>query len=112
MLDEPRDVVQGKPWLQIAKIAGRDLETLLLGDGASPPHPPAQRFIDDRAEGPGCAARFRVELGHHIVIGGERRPHALTLLPRHYDVDAPRRVVTAGRWTWTQPRRSHREGAI
>jgi hypothetical protein len=33
-------------------------------------------------------------------------------LPRHYDVDAPRRVVTAGRWTWTQPRRSHREGAI
>jgi hypothetical protein len=68
-------MVQGKPWLQIAKIAGRDLETLLLGDGASPPHPQAPRFIDDRAEGPGCAARFRLELGHHIVIGGERRRH-------------------------------------
>jgi hypothetical protein len=46
-------------------IAGRDLETLLLGDGASPPQPPAQRFIDDRVEGPTNATRFRLELGHH-----------------------------------------------
>ena len=48
MLVQLRDVVQGKPWLQIAKIAGRDLETLLLGDGPSPPQPPAERFIDER----------------------------------------------------------------
>ncbi len=35
MLDELRDVVEEKPWLQIANIAGRDLERLLLDHGAS-----------------------------------------------------------------------------
>ena len=42
MLDQLRAVVQGKPCLQIAKIAGRDLETLLLGDGAPPPQAPGR----------------------------------------------------------------------
>ncbi|MGH8509976.1 MAG: hypothetical protein ACREU8_00890 [Gammaproteobacteria bacterium] len=43
-----------------------------------------------RSEGPAGAARFRLELGRHIVIQGERRSHVLMLLTRHHDVNARR----------------------
>jgi hypothetical protein len=31
--------------------------------------------------------RFRLELGRHVVIQGQRRPHALMLQSRHHDVE-------------------------
>ena len=50
MLDELRDIVQGKPRFEITEIAGRHLEGPLRG-GAPAFQPSAQRLIDDIAEG-------------------------------------------------------------
>jgi len=68
MLDELGDVVQGKPRLQIAKIAGRYLERLPSGSAASAGQPAAQCFIDNLAEGATGAAGLCGELCRHIVI--------------------------------------------
>ena len=79
MLDQLRDIVQGEPWLEIAKITGRYLKRLLLAGDPPARQPPAQCSVDDLAEGPAGAARFRPELGCHILIQGKRRSHVLML---------------------------------
>jgi hypothetical protein len=86
-LDELRDIVQGKPWLEIAEIAGRYLEVLPLSGDAPARQPAPQRIVDDLAEGPAGAARFRLELGRHIIVEGERRSHVLMLWLKHHDIN-------------------------
>ena len=56
MLDQLRDIVQGEPWLEIAKITGRYLKRLPLAGDPPARQPPAQCFVDDLAEGPAGAA--------------------------------------------------------
>jgi hypothetical protein len=87
MLDELRDVVQRKPWLEVAKIAGRYFEALSWRGDAPAGQPPAQCFVDDIAERPAGAARFGPELGCHILIQGEGRSHVLMLWSRYHDVN-------------------------
>jgi len=50
MLDQLRDIVQGEPWLEIAKITGRYLKRLPLAGDPPARQPPAQCFVDDLAE--------------------------------------------------------------
>ena len=78
-LDELHDIVQGKPWFQITEIAGRHPEGSPLGSGAPAFKPPPQRLVDDLAERPPGALRFRLEFGRHVVIEGQRRPRLLVL---------------------------------
>jgi hypothetical protein len=85
MLNELRDIVQGKPGSEITEIAGRYLEGTPLRSGAPAFQPPAQCLIDDLSKGPASALRFRLELGRDVVIEGQRRPHALMLRSRHHD---------------------------
>ena len=70
MLDELRDIVQGKPRFEVAEIAGRYLEGPAPGGGSPAFQPPAQRLVDDLAEGPAGTLRLRLELGHDVVIKG------------------------------------------
>lgn len=70
MLDELRDMVQGKPRFEITEIAGRYIEGPPRGGGAPAFQPPAQGLVDDLAERPAGALRFRLELGRHVVIQG------------------------------------------
>ena len=86
MLDELRDIVQGKPRFEITETAGHHFERLPPGGGAPAFQPPAQRPVDDLAERPAGALRFRLELGRHVVIQSQRRPHALMLQSRPYEV--------------------------
>ena len=79
LLDELGDIVQGKPRPEVAEIAGRDLEGSRLGGDASARQSAAQRLVDDLLERPAGAARFRLELGRHVVVEGEGRPHVLML---------------------------------
>jgi hypothetical protein len=51
MLNELRDIVQGKPRFEITEIADRYLEGPPPGGGAPAFQPPAQRLVDDLAEG-------------------------------------------------------------
>ena len=91
MLDELRDIVQGKPRPEITEVAGRYLEGLPLGGDAPTGQPAAQRLVDDLAEGPTGPARLRFELGGHIIVQSESRSHGLMLSPRHHDVNAAAR---------------------
>jgi len=75
LLDELGDPIQGKPGLEITEVAGMYLERLALRRNASACQPAAQRLVDDLAEGSARPARFRLELGRHIVVQGERRSH-------------------------------------
>ena len=77
VLDELRDIVEGKPRFEITEIAGLYPEGPPLRSGAPAFQPPAQCLVDDIAEGPVSTLRFRLEFGRHVVIEGERRPHAL-----------------------------------
>lgn len=79
MLDELRNIVQGKPYLEITKIADGYLEGPPLGGDAPVRQSAAERLVDDLAERPAGAARFRLEVGRHIVIQGQRRSHVLML---------------------------------
>jgi hypothetical protein len=65
MLDELRDIVEGKPRFEITEVAGRYLEGPPPGGGAPAFQPPAQHPVDDLAAG---ALRFRLELGRYVVI--------------------------------------------
>ena len=62
MLDQLRDIVQGKPRFEITEIAGRYLEGRPPGGGASAFQPPARRLVDDLAEQPAGALRWQDEL--------------------------------------------------
>jgi hypothetical protein len=70
MLDELRDIVHGEPRFEITEIAGRYLEGPPLGGGAPAFQPPAQRLVDDLAEGPASALQFRLEFGRDVFIEG------------------------------------------
>ena len=87
-LDELGDIVQRKPRLQIAQIAGSYLEGPPLGGDALARQPSAQRVVDDLAKGSPGTLRFRLELGHDIIVQGKRRPHVLMLGLRHHDVNS------------------------
>jgi hypothetical protein len=52
MLDELRDIVEGKPRFEIAEVAGRYFEGSRPDGGASAFQPSAQRLVDDLAERP------------------------------------------------------------
>jgi hypothetical protein len=88
-LDELGDIVQRKPRLQIAQIAGGYLEGPPLGGDALARQPLAQRFVDDLAKGSAGAPLFRLELGCDIFVQGERRSHILMLNLGHHDVNCP-----------------------
>jgi hypothetical protein len=79
LLDKPGDIVQGKPGPEIAKITGGYPECLPPGGSVPARQPAAQRVVDDLAEGPAGAPRFRLELGRHILVQGERGSHAMML---------------------------------
>ena len=89
MLDELGHPVQGKPGLEITKIARPYLEGLVSCGGASACKPAAQRVVDDLAKRPPRAARLCPELCRHVVVQGERGAHAVMLQPRHHDVKPP-----------------------
>ena len=86
-LDQLGDIVQRKPLLQIAQIAGSYFEGPPLGGDTLARQPSAQRVVDDLAKGSPGTPRFRLELGRDIVVQGERRPHVLMLGLRHHDVN-------------------------
>lgn len=79
LLDEFGHVVQVQPRPDIAQIAGHNLEGWPLNGDASVRQPVAQRLVDNLFERPAGAARFRLELGGHVVIEGESRSHVLML---------------------------------
>ena len=79
LLDQLRDVVQGKPRPDVAEIARRYLEGLPRAAGAPVRQPTAQRFVDDIPERPAGAARFRLQLCRNVVVQGESSSHVLML---------------------------------
>ena len=79
LLDQLGDIVEGQPGLEPAEIARAYPERLTRRRHPPTGQPATQRFIDDLAEGPAGAARFRPELGCHILIQGKRRSHVLML---------------------------------
>ena len=83
ILDELRDTGQRKPPFE-GPPPGR----------APAFQPPPQRLVGDVAERPVAARRFRLELGRHIIVKGERRPHDLMLRSRHHDAKAFRPTAT------------------
>lgn len=87
LFDELGDIVEGEPRLDIAEIAHRCLEGPPPGGNAPALQPSAQRLVDDFAEWPAGTARFRLEVGRHVVIQGERRSHVLMLRSKHHDVN-------------------------
>jgi hypothetical protein len=88
LLDELRDIIEGETRFEITEIAGGYLEGVPPGGGAAAIQPPAQCIVNDFAKGPAGASRFRLELGRHVIIEGQRSPHALMLLTGHHDVKA------------------------
>ena len=79
LLDEFRDIVQGKPGLEIAEVTSGNFEALPLLCQAPPGKPEAQCLVDDLAEGTSQAPRLRFKFGRDIVVQGERRSHAVML---------------------------------
>src|SRR5207237_1709436 len=91
------------------EIARRYFEGPSLRGGRPAFQPPPQRLVDDLAKRPAGALRFRLELGRHVVIQGQRRPHALMLQSRHHDAKGFRAADEAWRCvraTAGYPRRS------
>jgi hypothetical protein len=86
LLDELRNIIEGETRFEITEIARRHLKGPPLAGGAPAIQPPAQCIVDDLAEGPAGALRLRLELGRHVVIESQRRPHALMLPLRRHDV--------------------------
>jgi len=86
MLNEFRNIVYGKPRFEITKIADLCLEGPPLGGDAPARQAATPGLVDDLAERPAGAARFRLEVGRHIVIQGERSSHVLMLQSTHRDV--------------------------
>ena len=79
MLDQFRDVVQGKPRPEVAEIAHRYLEGLPRAAGAFVRQPAPERFIDDLAERPAGAARLRLQFSRNVVVQSESGSHAVML---------------------------------
>ena len=77
LLNELRNIVEGNPWLCLTKVPGRNPESLAAGRAALACQAATQRFIHDLPEGALGAARFRLELGHHVIIQRQRGSHAL-----------------------------------
>jgi hypothetical protein len=88
LFDELGYSVQAEPRPEIAEVAGRDLEGWPLSGDAPARQPGAQRLVDNFLEGPAGAARFRLQLGGHVVIESEGRSHVLMLGGRRHDVNA------------------------
>ena len=87
LLDQFCNIVQGKPWPQVPEIAHVCLEGLPRRADTSIRQAASQSLVDDVAEGPPGAARFRLELGRHIVVQSECGSHVLMLQTRHHDVN-------------------------
>jgi hypothetical protein len=88
LFDELGHVVQAEPRPNLAQIAGLKLEGWPLSGDAPARQPGAQRLVDNFLEGPAGAARFRLQLGGHVVIESEGRSHVLMLGGRRHDVNA------------------------
>jgi hypothetical protein len=84
MLDELTDVVQGESRLQMTEIPGVYLEALFLVSWPAAYQLTPQRLVDYVGQGTIGPARFRPELGRHIIIQGERHSHALMLWSGHH----------------------------
>lgn len=68
LLDQLRDVVQGKPGLQLPEITCRYRERLPRACDASLREPAPERLVDHVPEWTTGAARFRLQLGRYIVV--------------------------------------------
>jgi hypothetical protein len=86
LLDQLRDVVQGKARPEVAEIARRYLEGLARTTGAPLRQPAPQRFVEDLGERPAGAARLGFQLCRQVVVHGESSSRALMLQDRHRDV--------------------------
>jgi hypothetical protein len=93
LLDQLRDIVQGKAWPEVPEITGSYRKGLPRGGDASIRQPAPQRIVDDVSERQSGTARFRLQLGRDVLVQGQRRSHALMLLPRHHDVNASGAMV-------------------
>lgn len=87
LLDQLRHVVQGHPWLELSEIARRYREGLPQASDASLRQPAPERLVDHVPERPAGAARFRLQLGRHVVVQRKSRSHVLMLTCRHHDVN-------------------------
>ena len=87
LLDKFGDIVEGQPGLEITEIAGFYSERLARRRDPPTSQSATQRFIDDLSEGSASAPRLGPQLGRHIIIQGEGRPHALMLRSKHHDVN-------------------------
>ncbi len=58
LLDEFRDIIQGKPGLEFSEIAGGHIKGLTPVRHPPAGQPATQRFVEDLAEGPSGAPRF------------------------------------------------------
>ena len=87
-LDELPDVVQGKSRFEITEIPGNDFETPPLRGRPTALQPASQSIIDDLTKREASAARFRLQLGSHIIIQRDSRSHIMMLSSRHHDVNA------------------------
>jgi hypothetical protein len=79
LLDQFRDVVEGKSRPEISEIVCRYLESLPRAAAVPVRQPAAQRFVDYLAERPAGTARFRLQLCRHIIIQSKSGSHALML---------------------------------
>jgi hypothetical protein len=79
LLNQFRDVIEGKPRPEISEIVYRYLESLPRAAAVPVRQPAAQRFVDDIAERPAGAARFRLQLCRHVVLQRKSGSHVLML---------------------------------
>lgn len=87
-LEELGDVVQAEARSQVAQVAGRHPERLGRRGISPAGETTADRVVDHVAKRPPGPAGLRAQLGHHVVIQGQRRAHhALMLRSRHQDVE-------------------------
>ena len=86
LLDKFGDIVESQTGLEIAEIASFYPERLARRRDSPTSQSATQRFIDDLSEGSAGAPRLGPQLGRHIIIKGEGRPHALVLFSKHHDV--------------------------
>ena len=88
LLDQLRDVIEGKSRLEVAEVARDDSEWMLPGRGPPARQAAPKHLIDDLAKGPSRTAGLGLQLGGHVIIQGECRSHIMMLHLEHHDVNA------------------------
>jgi len=77
LFNELRHIVQRKSRPELTKVAGHHLEHLPLRAAPLACQPATQRLVHNVTKRAASAARFRLKLGCHIIIQGQRRSHIL-----------------------------------